>query len=146
MTFWCLSFFNSKCLLAPSEAGLISNTAPANSNSTVGGGDSPSYSGFFHCLAVFDDRSSLALTRAVYYCVCGLNNLSMGLLSRVASSPTRVTTCLPVHRRRNSLKLISCLSPQIFYTKHNQIPLYSIELITLCSISWIPFVYLLEHP
>ena len=45
-----------------------------------------------------------------------------------------------------TLKLISCSSPLIFYTKHYQIPLYSIKLITLCSISWIPFVYLLEHP
>ena len=86
------------------------------------------------------------LTQAVYYCICGLNNLSTGLLYHAAFSPTRVSTCLPVHRLRNSLKLISCLSPQIFCTKHNQIPLYSIKLITLCSISWIPFVYLLEHP
>ena len=46
---------NSRYLLASSEAGLISNPAPANSTSTVGGGDSPSYSEFFHCLAVFDD-------------------------------------------------------------------------------------------
>ena len=45
VTFWRLSFFNSKYLLAPSGAGLISNLAPTNPKSTVGGGDLPSYSG-----------------------------------------------------------------------------------------------------
>ena len=58
VTFWCLSFFNSKYLVALSKAGLVFNPAPASSTSTVGGGDSPSYSGFFHCLVIFDDRSS----------------------------------------------------------------------------------------
>ena len=42
VTFWYLSFFNSKYLLAPSKAGLVFNPTPANLTSTVGGGDSPS--------------------------------------------------------------------------------------------------------
>ena len=58
VAFWHLSFFNSKYLLALSKAGLIFNPIPA---STAGGGDSPSYSGFFHCLAVFGDRRSSCL-------------------------------------------------------------------------------------
>ena len=87
VTFWRPSFFNSKYLLAPSGAGLIFIPVPASPASTARGGDSPSYSGFFHCLAVFDDRSSLFSTRAVYYCVCGLNNQFTGLLSHAAFSP-----------------------------------------------------------
>ena len=113
MTFWHLSFFNSKYLLAPSEAGLISNLAPANSKSTVGGGDSPSYSGFFHCLVVFDDRSSLFLTWVVYCCVCGINNPSTSLLSHLRDY-LFANTLTP--------KLISRSSPLVFYTKHYQIP------------------------
>ena len=68
VTFWCLSFFNSKYLVALSKAGLVFNPAPANSTSTVGGGDSPSYSGFFHCLVVFDTEVPRALAQtAVHY-------------------------------------------------------------------------------
>ena len=66
-TFWRLSFFNSKYLLAPLGVGLIFTPVPASPASTAGGGGSPSYSGFFHCLAVFDDRSSLCLTQAAVY-------------------------------------------------------------------------------
>ena len=66
-TFWRLSFFNSKYLLAPSGAGLIFTPVPASPASTAGGGGSPSYSGFFHCLAVFDNRSSPCLTQAAVY-------------------------------------------------------------------------------
>ena len=69
VTFWCLSFFNSKYLLAPSGAGLIFTPVPASPASTAGGGGSPSYSGFFHCLAVFDNRSSPCPTPAAVYCV-----------------------------------------------------------------------------
>ena len=67
MAFWHLYFFHSKYLLAPLKAGLISNPVPASPASTAGGGDSPSYSGFFHCLAVFDDRSSPCSTQAAVY-------------------------------------------------------------------------------
>ena len=66
--FGAFSFFNSKYLLALLKAGLISNPVPTSPASTAGGGDSPSYSGFFHCLAVFDDRSSPCLTQAAVYC------------------------------------------------------------------------------
>ena len=38
-----------------------------------------------------------ASTQAACYCVRGLNNPSMGLLSRAAFSPTCVTNCLPIH-------------------------------------------------
>ena len=58
MTFWHLSFFNNKHLVAPSGAGLIFIPVPASPASTAGGGDSPSYGGFFHCLAIFDDQDS----------------------------------------------------------------------------------------
>ena len=67
-TFWRLSFPPGKHLPAPSGAGLIFTPVPASPASTAGGGDSPSYSGFFHCLAVFDDRSSPCLTQAAVYC------------------------------------------------------------------------------
>ena len=53
VTFWRPSFFSSKYLVALPKAGLILNPVPASPVSTAGGGDSPSYSGFFHCLAVF---------------------------------------------------------------------------------------------
>ena len=63
-----------------------------------------------------------ALTQVAYYCVLGPNNLSMGLLSRAASSLSRVATCLLVHQLRSSLKLISCSSTYILHTKHDQVP------------------------
>ena len=50
-TFWHPSLFNTEYLVAPTGV-------PASLASTAGGGDSPSYSGFFHCLAVFDDQRS----------------------------------------------------------------------------------------
>ena len=86
--FWCLSFINSKYLLAPSGAGLIFTPVPASPASTARGGGSPSYSGFFHCLAVFDDRSSPVLNPSS--CVpC------TGLLSRAASGSSRaIIFCL----------------------------------------------------
>ena len=61
VTFWYLSFFSNEYLVALSKAGSIFNPVPAISTSTAGGGDSPSYSGFFHCLAVSDDQSSPCL-------------------------------------------------------------------------------------
>ena len=62
------------------------------------------------------------LTRAVYCCVRGPNNLSMGLLSHAAFSLTRMTVCLPLYPLRGPLKFISRLSTCILSTKHNQIP------------------------
>ena len=62
------------------------------------------------------------LTRVVYYCVRGPNNLSTGLLSRAAFSLTRVTTCLFVYQLRSSLEFISRSSTYILHTKHDQIP------------------------
>ena len=76
------SLFNTKYLVAPTGAGLTLISVPANLASTAGGGDSPNYSGFFHCLAVFDDQHSL------YFSPDGLllctGSFSMGILSRVA--------------------------------------------------------------
>ena len=145
MTFWHLSFFNSKYLLALSKVGLISNPAPANSTSTVGGGDSPSYSGFFHCLAVFDDRSSPCCNPgSLLLCT---ESFSTGPLSRVAFGSFRATTCLLVYFNLETLS--SSFHAQVHrYSILNttKSPFYSIRLITLCSISWILFVYLLEHP
>ena len=57
-TFWHPSLFNTKYLVAPTGVGLTLISVPASLASTAGGGDSPSYSGFFHCLAVFDDQRS----------------------------------------------------------------------------------------
>ena len=57
-TFWRPSLLNIRYLVAPTGAGLIFISAPASPASTDRGGDSPSYSGFFHCLAVSDDQSS----------------------------------------------------------------------------------------
>ena len=62
------------------------------------------------------------LARAVYYCVRGSNNLSMGLLSCATFNSTSITVCLPVHRFRNSLRHISCSSTYIIHTEHDQIP------------------------
>ena len=45
-------------LVAPTGAGLIFISVPASPASTDRGRDSPSYSGFFHCLAVSDDQRS----------------------------------------------------------------------------------------
>ena len=58
MTSWRPSFFNVGYSVALTGAGLIFISAPASPASTDRGGDSPSYSGFFHCLAVSDDQSS----------------------------------------------------------------------------------------
>ena len=70
--------------MALTGAGLIFISAPASPASTDGGGDSPSYSGFFHYLAVSDDQSSPCFSPNS----CVLQNVqnapSMGLLSRVA--------------------------------------------------------------
>ena len=82
VTFWRLSFFNSKYLLALSKMGLTFNPIPASPASTVGGGDSPSYSGFSHCLAIFDDRSSPCLNPgSLLLCT---ESFSTGPSSRVA--------------------------------------------------------------
>ena len=123
MTFWHLSFFHSKYLLAPLGAGLSINPAPTKSWK---------YSwrrGLTQLQWVFSTVwQSLttgvphALTQVAYYCVWGPNNLSKGLLSRAAFSLSRVTTCLLVHRLRSSLEFISCSSTYILHTKHDQIP------------------------
>ena len=95
------------------------------------------------------------MTWAVYHCARGSNNLSMGLLSCATLNLTRIAVCLPVHRFRNSLKPYSML--KYIHTSYRTQPnsLQSIKLITLmfyfldlplCSISWISFVCLLEHP
>ena len=57
-TFWHPPFFNIRYLVALTGAGLGLISVPASPESTAGGGDSPSFSGFFHCLAVFDDQGS----------------------------------------------------------------------------------------
>ena len=97
VTFWHPSCFNSKYLLAPLGAGLIFIPVPASPASTAGGGDSPSYSGFSTVWQSLTTGVPCFSTQAVYYCVCGLNNPSTGLLSRAAFSLTCVTNCLPIH-------------------------------------------------
>ena len=62
------------------------------------------------------------LTRAVYCCVRGPNNLSTGLLSRAAFSLTRITVCLLVYPLRGSLEFISCPNTYTPHTNHDQIP------------------------
>ena len=134
VTFWRLSFFNNKYLLAPSEAGLISNPAPANSTSTVGGGDSPSYSGFFHCLAVFDDQSSPCFNPgSLLLCT---ESFSTGPSSRVAFGSFCVTTCLPAYF---DLEILSSLF-------HAQVHRYSIlnmtksPLLNKINYPYVPFL------
>ena len=152
MTFWRLSFFNSKYLLAPSKAGLISNPAPANSTSTVGGGDSPSYSGFFHCLAVFDDRSSpcFNLEQPVYCRVYGIPffhgffyPVLLWFIPCNLPSPTCVTTCLPTILKLSQAYFM-LESTRYFILNTDQIPFYSIKLITLMFYFLDPllFIYL----
>ena len=68
VTFWHPSFFNIGYSVALMGAGLILISVPASPASTAGGGDSPSYSGFFHCLAVFDDQVPRVLTQTAVYC------------------------------------------------------------------------------
>ena len=66
--------------------------------------------------------------------------LPTGLLSRVT-----FWSNLRDYLFANKLTLKSTLgSCYILYTA--KFSFYSTRLITLCSISWIPFVYLLEHP
>ena len=115
VTFWRPSCLNSKYLLAPSGAGLIFIPVPASPASTAGGGGSPSYSGFFHCLAVFDDRSSpCSSPGSLLLCT---ESSSTSPSSRVALihsvqpfNLTCVTTCLLVNSSLEALKLVSCSS------------------------------------
>ena len=90
--------------------------------STVGGRDSPSYSGFFHCLAAFDNKSSSCFDLGSLLPCTGPNNLSTGLLSCAAFSLTCMTVYLLVYPLRGSLKFISCPNTYIPHTKHDQIP------------------------
>ena len=115
VTFWRLSFFNIRYLVAPSGAGLIFTPVPASPASTAGGGDSPSYSGFFHCLAIFDDRSSPCFSPgSLLLCT---ESFSMSPSSRVASIHSvqpfnliYVTICLLVYSDLEAFKLVSCSS------------------------------------
>ena len=130
MTFWRLSFFNSKYLLAPSKAGLISNPAPAKSTSTVGGGDSPSYSGFFHCLAVFDDRSSPCFNPgSLLLCTESLFHRSFIPCS---FGSFRATTCLLVYFNLETLSSSFHAQVHRYYILNTtKSPFFSIKLITL---------------
>ena len=69
--------------MAPTGAGLIFISVPTSPASTAGGGDSPSYSGFFHCLAVFDDQSSPYFNPNSCVLVDCMKFLPKGLLSHV---------------------------------------------------------------
>ena len=121
---------------------------PPRPGNTVGGGDSPSYSGFFHCLAVSDDRSSSYFSPNSLLLCTGLKLPFHGPLVPCSSSSSCVTTCLPVHQLRNSLGPISCscLSIYIPHAKHDQTP--SLNKINYPYVLFIgsSFVYLLEHP
>ena len=75
--------------------------------------------GFSHCLAALDDWSSSYFSPGSLFLCTG--SFLTGLLSRAAWLP-HMTTCLLVHRFRNSLKLISYPSTCIPHTKHDQIP------------------------
>ena len=144
MTFWRLSFCNNKYLLANRRGrGLSSPLFPPVKQVQLEVETHPVTVGFSTVWQSLTTGVPCFSTRAVYYCICGSNNPSTDLLSRVAFSPT---LCDQLFANTPTLKLISSLGSLIFYTKHYQIPFYSVKLITLCSISWIPFVYLLEHP
>ena len=65
--------------MALTGAGLICLSVPASPASTDVGGDSPNYSGFFHCLAVFDDQHSRVLTRVgPWFIPCNLYSYLCG--------------------------------------------------------------------
>ena len=105
VTFWRPSFFNIGYSVALMGAGLILISVPASPASTVGGGDSPSYSGFFHCLAVFDDQRSLCFNPNSFCTVEYMEFLPRGLLSHANFwfTPcncilTYMTTCLLINR------------------------------------------------
>ena len=115
VTFWRPSFFNSKYLLAPLGAGLIFIPVPASAASTSRGGDSPSYSGFFHCLAVFDDRSSLCSSPgSLLLCTESFSTSPSSCVALIHSMQpfnlTCATTCLLVYSNLEALKLVSCSS------------------------------------
>ena len=131
MTFWHLSFLHSKYSLALSGAGLSFNPTPANPGNTAGGGDSPSYSGFFHCLAIFDDRSSSCFSPGSLLLCTGSNLPFHGSLVPCSFSLSLVTTCLPVHRLRNSQGLFTCSSTHVCSLLNTTKPLHSLRLITL---------------
>ena len=68
VTFWCLSFFNSKFLLALSKAGLVFNPAPANPTSTVGGRTHPVTVGFSTVWSSLTTQVPRALTQTAVHC------------------------------------------------------------------------------
>ena len=130
--------------MALTGAGLILISVPASPASTAGGRDSPSYSGFFHCLAVFDDqRSPYFSPDSLLLCT---GSFSTGILSRVAwvhpVQPFLVQlTWLTVRRTCFMFKSID-----IIFKNTTKFSFYSVRLITPCCISWIPLsVYLSIH-
>ena len=78
--------------------------------------------GFSHCLAVFDDRSSLCFNPGSLLLCMRPKQPFHGSLVLCSFSLSHVTTCLPIHWFKNSLGLISCSSTYIPPTEHDQIP------------------------
>ena len=90
--------------------------------STVGGGDSPSYSWFSTVLQPLMTGVPRILAWAVYYHVRDPNNLPTSLLSCAAFSLTHMTVRLLLYPLRGPLEFISCPRTYNLSTKHNQIP------------------------
>ena len=142
MTFWRPSFFNIGYSVALTGVGLIFISAPASPASTAGGGDSPSYSGFFHCLAVSDDQSSPCFSPNS--CVLqNVRNASPRVFYPVLIFGSSRAHCILSYmtiRFANKLILKSILCSIVFSTRLN--PFFP-RLIACRSISWIPlFIYL----
>ena len=144
MTFWRPSFFNIGYSVALTGAGLIFISAPASPASTAGGGDSPSYSGFSHCLAVSDDQRSPCFSPNS--CVLqNARNASPWVFYPVLVFGSSRATCILSYmtiRFANKLILKSILCSIVFSTRLN-----SFSKINCLSFYFLdPLVYLLEHP
>ena len=68
VTFWCLSFFNSKYLLALSKAGLVFNPAPANLQVQLEAGTHPVTVGFSTVWSSLTTEVPRALTQTAVHC------------------------------------------------------------------------------
>ena len=144
MTFWHPSFFNIGYSVALTGVGLIFISAPASPASTAGGGDSPSYSAFFHCLAVSDDQHSPCFSPNS--CVLqNVRNASPRVFYPVLVFGSSRATCILSYmtiRFANKLILKSILCSIVFSTWLN-----SFSKINFLSFYFLdPLVYLLEHP
>ena len=97
VTFWRLLSLIVNIYWHRQRRGLSSSPFPPVQQVQLEAGTHPVTVGFSTVWPSLTTEVPCFSTRAVYYCVCGLNNPSTGLLSRAAFSLTCVTNCLPIH-------------------------------------------------